>query len=473
MAARAVGQRLLRSGRQRPLAGHRLGTRGDRIRRPELGRPSPAARRHPGAADLRRRRHRPSAGHPAAAQRAGRAALARRRCAARAGAVRLAFAEPGRRRLQPMGGRRSPRPAAHAAGQLGRQQPAQPRLRGLARPDRRRARRVARHRRGAAHRRVGRGAGRWRPAAVHHGTGAGGRHAARCEGSARPVHRRPAHRAAPVRCGSQPAGAAAGGQRGVRPAHAGARSGPGRPLPEPRQRPGRHPARQPITGRQVRPAAAGSGIAHQPRPGLAGHDHGLCGATPARHGPGRLAPGRRQRSGGRRGQGREPVCAAQRHPRHRRGRVGIDPGAYRCAGRDGGSSGDGDLVHGVGGDPRAAEHRAAGWGFGDPDGGACHHLRDAEAVGEGGGASVDWAGGGQPFRLDGLPDSRVKLFEQQIRAIDERTGDPIAHLPYKIVTEGGDVHYGTTDIEGKTIRVPTIKSEKVTVFWGKSPPYNS
>ncbi|MGD7129008.1 DUF2345 domain-containing protein, partial [Ralstonia pseudosolanacearum] len=81
--------------------------------------------------------------------------------------------------------------------------------------------------------------------------------------------------------------------------------------------------------------------------------------------------------------------------------------------------------------------------------------------------------GGRPFRIEGLPDSRVKLFEQQMRAINERTGDPIANLPYKIVTEGGDVHYGTTDIEGKTIRVPTIKSEKVTVFWGELPPYKS
>ncbi len=81
--------------------------------------------------------------------------------------------------------------------------------------------------------------------------------------------------------------------------------------------------------------------------------------------------------------------------------------------------------------------------------------------------------GGEPFRLNGLPDSRVKLFEQQMRAIDERTGTPIAHLPYKIVTEGGDVHYGTTDTEGKTIRVSTIKSEKVTVFWGELPPYKS
>jgi len=81
--------------------------------------------------------------------------------------------------------------------------------------------------------------------------------------------------------------------------------------------------------------------------------------------------------------------------------------------------------------------------------------------------------GGQAFPLEGLPDSRIKLFDQQMRALDERTGDPIAHLPYKLVTETGDIYYGTTDIEGKTIRLATVNPEKITVFWGASPPYSA
>ena len=90
------------------------------------------------------------------------------------------------------------------------------------------------------------------------------------------------------------------------------------------------------------------------------------------------------------------------------------------------------------------------------------------------GASHGFSGGvNGAASLSALPDSRVKLFDEQIRAINEGTGEPIANLPYKIETAEGDVHFGRTDDEGKTIRVPTMNEAKIKVYWGESPPADS
>jgi hypothetical protein len=75
-----------------------------------------------------------------------------------------------------------------------------------------------------------------------------------------------------------------------------------------------------------------------------------------------------------------------------------------------------------------------------------------------------------PAQLPKLADSRVKLFDEQIRAINQLTGEPIADLPYKITTASGDVQYGITDAEGKTARVATITAEKIEVEWGAVDP---
>lgn len=61
---------------------------------------------------------------------------------------------------------------------------------------------------------------------------------------------------------------------------------------------------------------------------------------------------------------------------------------------------------------------------------------------------------------------RVKTFAQQVRAIYEPTGEAIADLPYKLETGDGDVFYGYTDKEGKTIRVRTVSEQGVKVWWG-------
>jgi type VI secretion system secreted protein VgrG len=69
-----------------------------------------------------------------------------------------------------------------------------------------------------------------------------------------------------------------------------------------------------------------------------------------------------------------------------------------------------------------------------------------------------------------LPDTRVKNFDEQIRAVNQLTGEPIVGLAYKLSTSSGDVYYGSTDDEGKTIRVMTVAAEDVEVVWGASAP---
>ena len=87
------------------------------------------------------------------------------------------------------------------------------------------------------------------------------------------------------------------------------------------------------------------------------------------------------------------------------------------------------------------------------------------------GASHDFMGAASvSAALPALPDTRVKLFDEQIRAINERTGEPIVGLPYKLTTASGDIYYGITDQEGKTIRMPTISAEKIEVVWGVTDP---
>ena len=72
--------------------------------------------------------------------------------------------------------------------------------------------------------------------------------------------------------------------------------------------------------------------------------------------------------------------------------------------------------------------------------------------------------------LDRLPDSRVKLFDEQIRAMHSETGQPIAEMPYKIVTGDGEVFYGFTDHDGKTMRVGSAEPTAIKVYWGEKPP---
>lgn len=69
-----------------------------------------------------------------------------------------------------------------------------------------------------------------------------------------------------------------------------------------------------------------------------------------------------------------------------------------------------------------------------------------------------------------LPDTRLKAFDEQIRAVNDSTGEPIIGLPYKLSTSSGDTYYGTTDEDGKTLRVMTVAAEKIEVIWGEVDP---
>lgn len=87
------------------------------------------------------------------------------------------------------------------------------------------------------------------------------------------------------------------------------------------------------------------------------------------------------------------------------------------------------------------------------------------------GGGIAFLGAGKaPTELGVLPDSRVKMFDEQIRALHAETGQPIADLPYKIVTSDGEVFYGFTDQEGKTMRIGSAEPSTINVYWGETSP---
>jgi type VI secretion system secreted protein VgrG len=67
--------------------------------------------------------------------------------------------------------------------------------------------------------------------------------------------------------------------------------------------------------------------------------------------------------------------------------------------------------------------------------------------------------------LDSLPDSRMKIFKERLRALDAFNGQPIADLPYKIKLPNGLIVTGRTDSEGRTEQVTTADPTTLHVFW--------
>ena len=53
-----------------------------------------------------------------------------------------------------------------------------------------------------------------------------------------------------------------------------------------------------------------------------------------------------------------------------------------------------------------------------------------------------------------------------MRAVNETTGEAIAQLSYRLETGDGDVFYGETDEDGKTIQIRTVSEQAVKVWWG-------
>ncbi len=78
--------------------------------------------------------------------------------------------------------------------------------------------------------------------------------------------------------------------------------------------------------------------------------------------------------------------------------------------------------------------------------------------------------GSSPAPSQPLPDSRAKVFDEQIRALHSDTGQPIANMPYKVEMEDGEVFYGFTDEEGKTMRIGSAEPNTAKIYWGQMAP---
>lgn len=71
----------------------------------------------------------------------------------------------------------------------------------------------------------------------------------------------------------------------------------------------------------------------------------------------------------------------------------------------------------------------------------------------------------QSVVFDRLPDSREKIYTERLRALDEKTGQPIPYLSYRFILEDGTVIAGQTDEEGKTEQIATADPLAVHVYW--------
>ncbi|MET3135571.1 uncharacterized protein (DUF2345 family), partial [Oxalobacteraceae bacterium GrIS 1.11] len=60
-----------------------------------------------------------------------------------------------------------------------------------------------------------------------------------------------------------------------------------------------------------------------------------------------------------------------------------------------------------------------------------------------------------------LPNTRLKLFDEAFTVKDEKTGELIAHRPYRIKRGDGSYEYGQTDENGKTHLISTDSPEKL------------
>ncbi|MCX9158216.1 type VI secretion system tip protein VgrG [Niveibacterium sp. 24ML] len=82
-----------------------------------------------------------------------------------------------------------------------------------------------------------------------------------------------------------------------------------------------------------------------------------------------------------------------------------------------------------------------------------------------GGSHAFLGGGSAAAKLNGLPDSRLKFYDEQFRAVDKADGASIVGQPYRIETAEGDVFEGVTDKDGKTQRVMTQDPQGIKLYW--------
>lgn len=68
-----------------------------------------------------------------------------------------------------------------------------------------------------------------------------------------------------------------------------------------------------------------------------------------------------------------------------------------------------------------------------------------------------------------LPDSRVKMFREQFKAVDEDSGQVLANLPYRIELGDGSIIRGVTDEAGLTVPVMTADPQSAKLYWEPLP----
>jgi type VI secretion system secreted protein VgrG len=64
-----------------------------------------------------------------------------------------------------------------------------------------------------------------------------------------------------------------------------------------------------------------------------------------------------------------------------------------------------------------------------------------------------------------LPDTRVKLFDEQVRAVSQLSRTPVAGQRYLARFPDGSTITGITDEVGRTQRVATATPEAIKVTW--------
>lgn len=69
----------------------------------------------------------------------------------------------------------------------------------------------------------------------------------------------------------------------------------------------------------------------------------------------------------------------------------------------------------------------------------------------------------EPASLAGLPDSRVKLYDEAFVLKDRDTGQPLANFPYRIKRTDGSYEEGTTDDNGHTHLVSSADVESLVI----------
>lgn len=87
------------------------------------------------------------------------------------------------------------------------------------------------------------------------------------------------------------------------------------------------------------------------------------------------------------------------------------------------------------------------------------------AGGAGAAASSSNAGGSQ----SAAPAATAMKFDfdEQVRAIDHQTGEPIPGIAYFIETPNGERYFGRTNAEGHCQRVDTFQPDELTVWFGE------